>query len=275
MKAAIDFGISNTDVVIRTLDGEIHHWMQPYAGTPDVTAVRTLLQTDSFEIDDMTQLAVTGGQHRLLPEQIQQCQLQSIDEVEAIGRGGQMLSSSDEPLLVVSGGSGVAMVAAHGDSFTHITGTGVGGGTLLGLARLLLGTIDPVMINVLAEQGNANAVDLALSDVVSGPIGHLPADATAVNFGRLTRAELPIRNEDMAAALVTLVSQVIGTIAINAARAQQLERIVVTGHLTDMTSIRDGLAHVGEFFGMPIETPTNAGRATAMGALVSLDGHLL
>lgn len=273
MRAAIDFGISNTDVVIRTRDGKIHHWMQPYEGIPDEDTVKALLLVGGFEIDDMTRLAITGGQHRLLPARIQQCQLQSINEVEAIGRGGQALSSHNEPLLVVSGGSGVAMVAARGDDFTHVTGTGVGGGTLLGLGRLLLGTVDPVMINVLAEQGNANAVDLALSDVVSGPIGHLPADATAVNFGRLAREEQSIRNEDMAAALVTLVSQVIGTIAINAARAQQLERIVVTGHLTDMTSIRDGLAHVGEFFGMPIETPTNAGRATALGALTSLDSN--
>jgi type II pantothenate kinase len=270
MQAAIDFGISNTDVLVRTADGELHHWMQPHDGRPQAATIKGLLQAGNFEVSDMTQLAVTGGQHRLLPEQIDQCRLQRINEVESIGRGGLALASGDEPILVVSGGSGVAMVAAQGERFTHVTGTGVGGGTLLGLARILLDTVDPVEINVLAAQGNANAVDLALSDVVSGPIGDLPADATAVNFGRIARQAPSARKRDMAAALVTLVSQVIGTIAINAARSQQIERIVVTGHLTDMSTIRDGLARVSAFFGLPIETPSDAGRATALGALLSL-----
>ncbi len=58
---------------------------------------------------------------------------------------------------------------------------------MLGFARLLLGTVDPVAIGALAERGNRNGADLSLADVITGPIGSLPADATAVNFGRLGR----------------------------------------------------------------------------------------
>ncbi|MCC6166844.1 MAG: hypothetical protein IT329_06405 [Caldilineaceae bacterium] len=85
----------------------------------------------------------------------------------------------------MSAGSGTAMVAADGASFRHVTGTGVGGGTLLGLGRLLLETTRPQEIDRLAAQGDAAAVDLGLQDVVTGPIGSLPSDATAVNFGRV------------------------------------------------------------------------------------------
>jgi type II pantothenate kinase len=170
----------------------------------------------------------------------------------------------------VSAGSGTAVVAARGAQYVHITGSGVGGGTLLGLARLLLGTVDPHTIDMLALQGDPNGVDLSLADVITGPIGQLPADATAVNFGRLARHDLAARREDLAAALVTLVGQVIAVTAINAARAQQIERIVVTGHLTDMPSVRRVLELVGGYYGMPLILPPDAGYATALGALYAL-----
>jgi len=183
---------------------------------------------------------------------------------------GQALAKEDDetPLLVVSAGSGTAVVAVRGERCTHVTGTGVGGGTLLGLGRLLLHTTDPGEIDALARRGDPNGADLSLGDVVSGPIGQLPADATAVNFGRLAHRDLVVSREDLAAALVALVGQVIGTVAVNAARAQQIERIVVTGHLIDMSSVRAALEQVGDIYGMPITLPPNAGCGTALGALL-------
>jgi type II pantothenate kinase len=196
-----------------------------------------------------------------------------VGELEALGRGGQALATAglalpQEPLLVVSAGSGTAMVLAHGRSYRHVTGTGVGGGTLLGLGRLLIDCADPVQLDRLAQAGNATAVDLVLRDVVTGPIGSLPPDATAVNFGKAGRGAGPYRPEDLAAALVTLVGQVVATLAINAARAAGAKRIIVTGHSTDLLSLRMTMARVGEFFGFPLETWPQAGYATALGALL-------
>jgi type II pantothenate kinase len=109
---------------------------------------------------------------------------------------------------------------------------------------------------------------LALRDLVSGPIGRLPADATAVNFGRLARTDAVPSREDLAAALVNMIGQVIATLATNAARAADVQRGVVTGHMTDMESMRVTMARVGEFFGFPLETCSEAGYATVIGALL-------
>lgn len=276
MQAAIDFGISNTDIVVE-IDGEgageIRHWMQPYDGEPTAATVRALLHAEGIALGDLSCLAVTGGHHRALPETLDGCPLVTVNEVEAIARGGVALAdlpTPETPLLVVSAGSGVAMIAVSSGEFAHATGSGVGGGTLLGLSKLLLGVTDPVELNIMASQGDANRVDLALQDVVSGPIGSLPPDTTAVNFGRVLRLAKPAAENDMAAAIVTLVSQVIGTIAVNAARAQGIEHVVVTGHLTDMSTVRMQIGHVGRFFGLPLQTPVGAGKATALGALRSM-----
>ena len=228
-RAAIDFGISNTDVLVEA-DGVQRHWTLPSRGVPDAERVAQVLAQGGEALDGIDDLAVTGGRSRELPGQLGRTTVTVIDEIAAIGRGGQLAAGAgDTPLLVVSCGSGTAAVAARGKAYAHVSGTAVGGGTLLGLSRLLLGTVDPREIDGLAATGDRNGVDLALKDVIGGGIGLLHADTTAVNFGRIGREAFEPRREDVAAGLVTLVGQTIGLIAVNAARAQQLERIVLIG----------------------------------------------
>jgi type II pantothenate kinase len=272
MHAAIDFGISNTDAVA-LVNGELRRWTRIADGAPTHDRVRQILGHGSVELDELSSLAVTGGQHRTLPTILGGTAVHAVPEVTAIGRGGQALATSGgddfaTPLLVVSAGSGTAVISARGDTYAHVTGTGVGGGTLLGLGRLLLGTTDVAVIDTMAMRGDPNGADLALRDVVSGPIGSLPPDATAVNFGRLARLTTPPNPDDLAAALMTLVGQVIAITAINAARAERIERIVMMGHMTDMPSLRRVIDQVGEYYGMRVLLPANGGFGTAIGALM-------
>jgi hypothetical protein len=117
---------------------------------------------------------------------------------------------------------------------------------------------------------NSNGVDLSLADVITGPIGSLPAEATAVNFGRMARSTATPSRADLAAGIITLVGQTIALIAINAARALPASQIVITGHLTDMATIRRMLAAVGGFYGQTFQMPADAGYATALGALLTV-----
>ncbi len=275
MLAAIDFGISNTDAVARAND-TLTFWSRPATGAPDHAVVRDMLAAGGVALDTLPRIAVTGGRHAALPATLGRCEVVAVPEMSAIGRGGQALGAPGEPvgdtaMLVVSAGSGTAVVSARGMRYAHITGTGVGGGTLLGLGRLLLGTVDAREIDVMAMRGDPNGADLALRDVVSGPIGALPPDATAVNFGRLARQVDAASPDDLAAALVTLVGQVIAITAINAARAERLDRVVVIGHMTDMPSFRRVLDQVGEYYGMRLILPQQAGYGTALGALLHGD----
>jgi type II pantothenate kinase len=272
--AAIDFGISNIDVIVYA-GGACCCWTRPSEGRPDAELVQAILASGGVDLSSLRSLYVTGGQHRALPPRIGDWQVISVHEVDAIGHGGQVVArlasdGGDEPTLVVSAGSGTAVIAARGERYAHVTGTGVGGGTLLGLSRLLLHTVDHHEIDALAHKGDPNGPDLSIGDVIMGPIGVLPPDVTAVNFGRLARHQLAVTRQDIAAALVTLVGQVIGIVAINAANAQQMDRIVVIGHLFDMASMRGVLKQVGELYSMPIILPPDAGFGTALGAL--LDG---
>jgi len=279
LHAAIDFGLTNIDAVLRDPDGKLQTFILSSNYQPVTEQLEAVLDLFGHPLADFEWIAVTGGQFRQLPSTLNGVRLLPVNEVPAIGRGGLHLAGLDEQqkkgrakkhngALVVSAGSGTAMVAARGCQAHHVTGSAVGGGTLQGLGRLLLGTADACEIDRLAQQGNANAADLTLAEAIGSTVGHLPADANAVNFGRLARQSADLSPEDLAAAIVRLVGQVIAVIAINAARAEKLEAVIVIGHLVDLPSMCQVLHTTAGYYQASITVPDQPGFGTAIGAML-------
>lgn len=275
MQAAIDFGLTNIDVVIAShpFDGQIERTaLVPGRRRVDETELRRALDAVITAPRDFARICVTGGQHRKLPDEIDGVPIVKIGEIDAIGRGGLALADVNDA-LVVSAGSGTAMIAARQGDCHHVTGSAVGGGTLLGLCKLLIGTSDPHTINDLAMNGDANKVDLTLVEATGGAIGRLPRDANAVNFGRIAALDAnalqALPKEDVAAGVAVLVGQVIAVIAINAAKAERLDKIVVVGHLVDLPCMKRVLNTVAGYYGADIRVPAMPGFATALGALLA------
>lgn len=277
MRLGLDFGQTNLDGVL--LDGEriVQAWQQDTTFPSTEAALRDLLEShvlgvNGLSVSDLEWIGTTGGRHGDLPSTVGGVPIRGISEARAVGRGGLALARL-EKALVVSAGTGTAMISSAGRQFEHVTGSAVGGGTLLGLSRLLLGTTDPFEVARLAALGDPAGVDSTLQDVIGGGIGHLPADATAVNLGRLGTMKDAPKPEDLAAGLVTLVSQVIAVIALNAAKANGLDRIVVVGHLPDLEPVRAALVRVWGFYGVTPDPimPEQRGFATALGAALEAE----
>jgi type II pantothenate kinase len=266
-RMAVDIGMTNIDLVMETANGLARQMLANQCPeAPD--QVRQALETAGEELPEGLPVGVTGGRYRMLPEVLDGHPLHKVDEMQALGLGGLVLSGLDTA-LVVSAGTGTAMVAARGSEVHHVTGSAVGGGTLLGLSKLILGTDDPVEINRLALEGDAAAVDIMLTEAVGGEVGRLPAKANAVNLGKLDK-ENGFTRENLAAGLVRLVAQVIAVIALNAANAEGLEDIVLVGHLMDLESVRNEIALVGDFYKRSFIVPENPGFGTVMGVLAVL-----
>ena len=263
-RVAVDIGMTNIDLVMETESGLVRQMLaNQREEAPD--QVRQALEAVGEALPEDLPIGVTGGRYRTLPDILDGHPLHKVDEMLALGLGGLALSGLGAA-LVVSAGTGTAMVAARGGEVHHVTGSAVGGGTLLGLSKLILGTDDPVEINRLALAGDAAAVDIMLSEAVGGEVGRLPAKANAVNLGKLDR-ENGFTRENLAAGLVRLVAQVIAVIALNAANAEGLEDIVLVGHLMDLESVRDEIALVGDFYQRSFIVPENPGFGTVMGVL--------
>lgn len=276
MRCAVDFGLTNIDFIVRTEEGRLAEpLMLPNSGGDIEKQLRETLKRGRHTPADFDIIAVTGGRSHQLAGKIDGASVVYVREEQAIGCGGLELAGVDAALSV-SAGSGTAMVAARRAAdgsiqANHITGSAVGGGTLQGLAHLLIGTTDALEIDCLARQGNANNVDLSLLEAVGARVGNLPEDANAVNFGQAAREQGEYSHADMAAGLVRLVAQVVTVIAVNAARAQGLQNVVFIGHLADLPSINRELHITAGYYQTPIIIPANPGRGTVTGALVWME----
>lgn len=266
-RVAVDIGMTNIDLAVEFEGGLRFQMIENQRGEASAQVRQALEQLGDDLIPGMT-IGVTGGRYRNLPDMLDGFDLQKIDEMKALGLGGLALTNLDSG-LVVSAGTGAAMVAARPAGVEHVTGSAVGGGTLLGLSKLILGTDDVEEIDRLALAGDAAEVDIMLNEAVGGKVGRLPAKANAVNLGKLDR-ENGFSRENLAAGLVRLVAQVIAVIAINASDASGLDNIIMVGHLMDLESIRKEIDLVGEFYDRAFIVPENPGFGTVMGVLAIL-----
>ena len=268
MNISVDFGITVTDT-IRKKGEEIIHKMELSSNEISHDKVRNLFPDLDFN-SNTGFLAVTGGKHLELGNMIDSTPIIHVNEIDAIGEGSMYLSglSEEQSVIIVSAGSGTACIHAHKGNFLHCSGTGVGGGTVLGLSKLMLGTDDPEEIALLASKGNESNVDLILEDVVSGPIGKLPPDTTAVNFGKVSKVTNELSNEDIAAGIVNLVGQTAARIATSVAMMFKADQIVVVGRTPSFNGLRNSLEQAAALTGFTPHFPEKGEYASALGALL-------
>ncbi|KAJ1637255.1 fumble-domain-containing protein [Pavlovales sp. CCMP2436] len=140
------------------------------------------------------------------------------------------------PFILVNIGSGVSILRIQSeDDFERISGTAVGGGTFLGLCRLLGcgDTFDEALEN--AAHGDDGKVNLLVEDIYGGG-GYdafgLPPKLIASMFGKVLRRNDPyegVEKSDVCRALLVMISQVIAQVAYLSAVNSGVKRLVFSG----------------------------------------------
>jgi type II pantothenate kinase len=278
--AAIDFGGTVTDLILRRAGQDDVLLALPTAVPEPAVAAELLarLLTTAGETPDsqIGVLAVTGGRSWQLPDRLGAARVVKVDEPTATAVGG-LLESAPTPAIVVSLGTGTGIVLADPPAAPQrLVGSGIGGGTLLGLAKLLLGTTDVARIGELAKHGDLSVCDLTVGDILGGGVGPVPAEATAAHFARVARegSVVPSR-EDIAATLLNLIGQAVLRLAFEAARFHQARSIVLVGHVLDVPGFRDAIERIPLLDRSYVRIVSEPGFAVARGALETAlrDGH--
>lgn len=259
----IDVGGTTTDAVA-VRDGRILKIVSVSASDPVAAAngaFGKLLHETELSLSEISEIAATGGGARLV-KVLMGRKVSQVGEIIAIGTGGLSISGKKNA-LVVSIGTGTALVSA-GKTIEHIGGTGVGGGTLRGLEKLLLKKEEIESLEKIARNGNLKRVDLTVGDIVHGSVGRLPASATASNFGKVTDGTT---DADVALGILNLAGQVIASIAILSALPRGLEKdIVLVGKVTRNKTLLKSMDGVAKIFGAKLAVPRNADYCAAIGA---------
>lgn len=262
----IDIGGSTTKIV--GYDGKELFSPMLVKATDPISSVYgafgKFLNENKLKLSDIERIMVTGVGSSFIEEKIFGIPTYKVEEFLAIGLGGLFLTDLTRA-IIVSMGTGTAYVMAEKDHAYHLGGTGVGGGTLLGLSNRMLNVRNFSDIVEMAKGGDLRKVDLSIADISHEEVVGLTQETTASNFGKMVDLA---SNADIALGIINLVFQTIGMLAVFASRNSEVKDIVLTGNLSNVPQARDIFSSLTELFGTPFHIPPHAEFATATGAAI-------
>jgi len=260
----IDVGISTTKIV-GLREGRVVSPIRTTAADQVASlygAFGKYLHDNHISLQDVEQVMLTGVGTAYVDEAVYGIPTQKVDEFIADGLGARFESGLSKA-IVVSMGTGTSFVQCDGDDIRHIGGIGIGGGTLQGLARVMLNTRDPKQIQSLAMRGDIRNINLCIGDISTHPLPGLPMEATASLF---SKAQYNARQEDIAIGLITMVLQTIGSAAILSSLNSGIKDFVLIGNLTLVPQCKEVYPMLEKLYGVHFHIPKYAEFCTAIGA---------
>ncbi len=269
MIIGIDIGGTTTDIA-GFKSGKIINPITVKADDPVTSAAGALgkfLEVNRISLDQIEVIAATGVGSGSLLNKLFGISVYKIDEFTAIGTAGKFLTGINKA-VVVSMGTGTAIVTVNNNTIKHWGGSGVGGGTLMGLSKKMLNvnTIETLIDK--ASKGSLQNVDLSVGDIARRGLSNLPATATASNFGKMSDKA---SDNDIALAILNMVGQTVTLMGIWAARANHIDDIVLTGKLASIPEIKVISRRVARLYHSKISIPDKADFATAIGAAIKVN----
>ena len=221
---------------------------------------------NNLNLEDIDKVMVTGVGATHMQKPIYSLTSQKVPEFDAAGIGGLYLSGLDEA-VVVSMGTGTALVHAkkNGSNIetNYLGGTGVGGGTLLGLTKKMTGVNTVEHIEELCQSGSLDNIDLRVKDISkNSQFTGVNENLTASNFGKLSDMATA---GDIALGVANMVAETIAMMAVFTARGLGLKNVVLIGNLTTIAPVRDVFNNL-DSFGINFIIPENASFGTVIGA---------
>ncbi len=268
----IDIGGSTTKIVGFSSDGTKHQMIEPLfvRATDAITSVygafgKFTMQND-LSIEDIDRVLMTGVGASFIDKPLYGLDCKKVSEFNSVGNGGLYLSHLDEA-IVVSMGTGTALMHAKnidGRTVTeYLGGTGVGGGTLLGLSKKMIGVDTIEHFEQLCRGGDLSNIDLRIKDMSSDHTFQINDEITASNFGKLSDIA---SQDDIAMGIANMVGETIAMLAVFAARNYNIKDVVLTGNLTAIDAVTKVFEGLESYFGVRFIIPQQSQFATVIGA---------
>ena len=230
----IDIGGSTTKIVGLRTDGSVISMLRVRAEdqvTSLYGALGNYLTSNRLSLRDVRRVVLTGVGASYVEGDIYGLPTCKVGEFSASGTGALALSGQSSA-VVVSMGTGTAFLWASPDGIRHLC-------------------------------GNLDHVDLTMKDITVHSAPTLDPDMTAANFGDLAEDATPA---DLAAGVVNLVLQAIGTMTVLACQCCDSKTVVLTGSMTTLPQAVTNFQLFEKLYGIHYIIPENATFATAIGA---------
>mgnify|MGYP003321252642 FL=1 len=275
MYIAFDFGITNTDLIIKNDATDYLTLTSPFDkknGDFSLSEDKVIQILKDFNIlsQDITCIGVTGGKSANLPDKINNIPIIKVNEINAIGKGAKTLYNiQEDSALVVSAGTGTACVHLHQGGSDHLGGISVGGGMLEGLGNIIMNEPSGIILNKYAQNGDRSGLDVMIGEAVN-EIGKLNAQITASNFGK-SKILVDKSQDNLSAALCNMIGEVIGTVAYLNALLIGANKAYFLGRTSMLSEVKNGIDERLKLAGVEGIYADNRSFGNAIGVMASIE----
>ncbi len=260
MIIGLDIGISSTKVVaiVNKKLNKAEVWDGGFSEGKLQEFIVSLSSVDSR----IETIAVTGVGSKVIPSKLLDYPTIKVDEFDANAAAASLVCNETR-FIVVSMGTGTSFVEIDNGIAKHIGGTALGGGTILGLFKLMGLGNGWTQLRALAESGSVEKVDLTVADVTTEPLPGLPLDTAVTNFGKADSNATP---NDIAMGLINMTLQNIGVMAFLAGSGRGIKTFLVIGRMTTLPHAAEIFERLNNLYGVNFILAEQPLYMTAIGA---------
>lgn len=219
------------------------------------------------------ELYVTGGKARALNKLTSNnCHL--VDEFQSVTTGTKYLLKEkgivNKEFILVNIGTGTSIFHVTANSFERVLGSGIGGGTLMGLGYLITRKKDFQTFTQMSSKGDSRKSDLLVRDIYYPEEPPIDGDLTAANLGK-AHLYSDATEQDHLASVMQLIGETILLLASQVAARKKTSQIVfIGGTVTNNPVLKDVLNRFRDMMNYEpvfLDKGTHAG---AIGALIEI-----
>ncbi|MBS8264116.1 type II pantothenate kinase [Mesobacillus boroniphilus] len=156
-----------------------------------------------------------------------------VDEFTAACEGANYLMMKEglhnnEKSLLINIGTGTSWFKLEGEHYDRILGSGIGGGTFMGMGKLLADPSDFASLVSLSASGKKGTVDLLVKDIYHPEEPPIRGDLTASNFAK-TEAIHSSSSADRMASVLNMITETITLLTVQAAALHSTKKVIFIG----------------------------------------------
>ncbi|PLR94120.1 type II pantothenate kinase [Bacillus sp. T33-2] len=233
---------------------EVMGWLKATAAHPEIGLTggkADLVRTDFFP----------GGQ--VLPE------FQTVCEGAVYLLKQSSLIPGDK-FLVVNIGTGTSWFLINGNKYERILGSGLGGGTLMGLGQLLADNHEFSELVTLARDGDKGTVDILVRDIYFPQTPPIDGSLTASSFAKI-QPDAESTPAGRIASLVNMIAENTVLLSMQAGAIHQIQDVVYIGStLSGNQPLKEGLEYYSKMVGLNPVFLSDGEYSGAVGAWLAL-----
>jgi len=250
----IDFGSSRIKYILRD-NGDLSYFNQGSFSS----IVALIEKYHSFNKHlDIVSLGANSRKYNL------GYQVTFYEELNCIGHLAQYYGCNNA--LIVNIGTGTSFLSYIDNDYKHLIGTGLGGGTIIGLSHRLLDTENVNIINELSKYGTLEGINTTIQDIGYGNMSWLDSAMTVSNFNKLSSSQ-----SDVASGIISMVIEPILSIVKSLMIGHNYEKVFFSGSVLNFNLLRDLISKYSKIFDINSTIIDKYEYGTLLGALAYHD----